>query len=341
MIIMHELPSSFVDYDGFSDVLDFVAPDFNGMSRNTLKSEVMKLYEVEKSRTMMMFDENTSRIAITTDMWTSNQKKGYMVVTAHFIDNTWKLRSRILRFIYVPAPHNAITLADELWNCLLDWNVDGKLSALTVDSCTANDSMIKNYLLPKFSTGSLLLGGKLFHMRCSAHILNLIVNDGLDVIGDGVEKVRETQCDSQYKNLPSESEWELAKVMCEHLKHFYKLTNLFSRTNYPTTNLLFPMICEMKLSLKSWLDSDVEMQKGRYPILSKIARDVLAIPVSIVASESAFSTGGRTLSSHRSILHPHTAEALMCTQNWIWAQRRGLVPEDEILRGEVMDEDDE
>ncbi|KAK3229912.1 hypothetical protein Dsin_001793 [Dipteronia sinensis] len=60
-----------------------------------------------------------------------------------------------------------------------------------------------------------------------------------------------------------------------------------------------------------------KMQKGRHPILSKIARDVLAIPVSTVASESAFSTGGRTLSSHRSRLHPHTVEALMCTQNWI------------------------
>ncbi|KAK3193104.1 hypothetical protein Dsin_024414 [Dipteronia sinensis] len=66
-----------------------------------------------------------------------------------------------------------------------------------------------------------------------------------------------------------------------------------------------------------------KMQKGRYPILSKIARDVLAIPVSTVAFELAFSTGGRTLSSHRSRLHPHTVEALMCTQNWIWAQRRG------------------
>ena len=85
---MHELPLSFVDYDGFKDVLDFLAPDFNGMSRNTFKSKVMKLYEVEKSRTMMMLDENTSRIALTTDMWTSNQKKGYMVVTAYFIDNT-------------------------------------------------------------------------------------------------------------------------------------------------------------------------------------------------------------------------------------------------------------
>ncbi|KAK1560289.1 hypothetical protein Q3G72_024680 [Acer saccharum] len=67
MIIMHELPLSFVDYDGFRDVLDFLAPDFNGMSRNTLKSEVMKLYEVEKSRTMMMLDENTS--SSSSSMW--------------------------------------------------------------------------------------------------------------------------------------------------------------------------------------------------------------------------------------------------------------------------------
>ena len=71
--------------------------------------------------------------------------------------------------------------------------------------------------------------------------------------------IRLQQRDSQYKNLPSESEWELAKVMCEHLKPFYKLTNLFSGTKYPTTNLFFPMICEIKLSLKSWLDSEVEV----------------------------------------------------------------------------------
>ncbi|KAI9187183.1 hypothetical protein LWI28_025222 [Acer negundo] len=71
--------------------------------------------------------------------------------------------------------------------------------------------------------------------------------------------IRLQQRDSQYKNLPSESEWELAKVMCEHLKPFYKLTNLFPGAKYPTTNLFFPMICEIKLSLKSWLDSEVEV----------------------------------------------------------------------------------
>ncbi|XP_057543925.1 zinc finger BED domain-containing protein RICESLEEPER 2-like [Amaranthus tricolor] len=54
-----------------------------------------------------------------------------------------------------------------------------------------------------------------------------------------------------------------------------------------------------------------------YPTLRKIAKDILAIPVLSVASESAFSTGGRVVSAHRSRLHSQTVEALMCLQNWM------------------------
>jgi len=39
--------------------------------------------------------------------------------------------------------------------------------------------------------------------------------------------------------------------------------------------------------------------------------------VSTVASESAFSTGGRILDSFKSSSSPKTVEALICTQNWI------------------------
>jgi len=45
--------------------------------------------------------------------------------------------------------------------------------------------------------------------------------------------------------------------------------------------------------------------------------DILAIPASTFASESAFSMGGRVLSPRRSSLHFDTVEALMCLQNWI------------------------
>jgi hypothetical protein len=43
-----------------------------------------------------------SRVAITTDMWTSdNQKKGYMVITSHFIDDGWKFRNVVMRYTLI------------------------------------------------------------------------------------------------------------------------------------------------------------------------------------------------------------------------------------------------
>jgi hypothetical protein len=56
-------------------------------------------------------------------------------------------------------------------------------------------------------------------------------------------------------------------------------------------------------------------QSTRFPILSKLARDVLAIEISTVASESAFSTGGCVPDDFRTSLTPFMVEALVCTQD--------------------------
>ena len=56
---------------------------------------------------------------------------------------------------------------------------------------------------------------------------------------------------------------------------------------------------------------------SKYPALSQLARDVLAMPISTVASESAFSTGGRILDPFRSSLSPMMVEVLVCAQNWL------------------------
>ncbi|XP_059453457.1 zinc finger BED domain-containing protein RICESLEEPER 1-like [Corylus avellana] len=55
----------------------------------------------------------------------------------------------------------------------------------------------------------------------------------------------------------------------------------------------------------------------KYPIIAEVTRDALAILIFTVASESAFSIGGRILDSFRSSLSPLTVEALICTQDWL------------------------
>lgn len=49
----------------------------------------------------------------------------------------------------------------------------------------------------------------------------------------------------------------------------------------------------------------------RYPILSHMARDVLVVPISTVASESTFSAGGRHLDQFRSSLTPKVINLLV------------------------------
>nr|XP_009757583.1 PREDICTED: zinc finger BED domain-containing protein RICESLEEPER 3-like [Nicotiana sylvestris] len=86
---------------------------------------------------------------------------------------------------------------------------------------------------------------------------------------------------------------------------------------------------EKKSELEKYLMDNVEKTKdlnilawwkassNRYPIVSKMARDILSIPISTIASESTFNTSGQILDSYWSSLPPKTAEAFICTQQWI------------------------
>jgi len=72
--------------------------------------------------------------------------------------------------------------------------------------------------------------------------------------------------------------------------------------------------------------------QDQYPILAKMARDFLAIPLSTVASESTFSTAGMVIDKYRSSLSSETVEALICAKDWL----KGYLSDDEDDDGNIF-----
>ncbi|GJR38155.1 zinc finger BED domain-containing protein RICESLEEPER 2 [Tanacetum coccineum] len=59
-----------------------------------------------------------------------------------------------------------------------------------------------------------------------------------------------------------------------------------------------------------------------YPVLSRMAMDIISVQASSVASESAFSTSGRVLSIRRTRHTPASLEMCMCLKDHLDAQER-------------------
>ncbi|GJX82094.1 retrovirus-related pol polyprotein from transposon TNT 1-94 [Tanacetum coccineum] len=63
-------------------------------------------------------------------------------------------------------------------------------------------------------------------------------------------------------------------------------------------------------------------KENQFPVLSRMAMDILSVQASSVASESAFSTSGRLLTIRRTRLTPESLEMCMCLKDHLDAQER-------------------
>lgn len=64
-----------------------------------------------------------------------------------------------------------------------------------------------------------------------------------------------------------------------------------------------------------------------YPVLAKLAKDVLAIPCATVALENAFSLRSRVVDPFRAPLAPNMVEALVYTSDWLKGEDVNLYKE--------------
>ena len=82
MVILHEYPLSMVEHIEFREFMSSLQPLFKVVLKNTLKSDILKIYDNEREKALKMMDKNGSRIAITTEMWLNVK---HFILVCHLI----------------------------------------------------------------------------------------------------------------------------------------------------------------------------------------------------------------------------------------------------------------
>jgi len=104
-IIQHGLPYNFVEYKWIKELLVYLNPEVRVPSRNTAVFNTSKKFHEHNERVKLAMRKSRSRIYSTSDCWISINQEGFICLTAHFVDASWKLSSKIIAFCKMEPPH--------------------------------------------------------------------------------------------------------------------------------------------------------------------------------------------------------------------------------------------
>ncbi|GBC05963.1 hypothetical protein RclHR1_06530003 [Rhizophagus clarus] len=233
-------PFSVVTNDQFINLINTLDPRYRIPGKTNIKEKVVNHFDNMRKNIKLDIDKIPGKVSLTSDMWTSTlNNNSFLGLTIHFIDQEWKMQHFLLDIISFNERHNTINITNEIISTLAEFKIKEKVLALTTDNATTMLAVGRS-IAEKLDDD--VMNSTFGHYRCTAHILNLAAQQGLELIDNAVVKVRQLMIKIKNSVIISD---ELRKL-CKCAKINYLKPELDIRTRWNST---FNMLKKME---KMW-----------------------------------------------------------------------------------------
>jgi hypothetical protein len=195
--------------------------------------------------------------SLTADMWSSVNREAFLGLTIHYIDSEWHLRNFLLDIIPFSISHSGMNIAQEIIRVLNEFNIFDKVIALTTDNESAMLVCGRNIMAALDSEFSSMTFS---HYRCAAHVLNLSVKQGLELVSSSVRKARELMV--KIKN--STQICDELRLLCDVKKIKYLKPLLDVETRWNSTYYMLKRLEQLEPALVLFL-ADHRSINNLYP----------------------------------------------------------------------------
>ncbi|CAG8834013.1 32410_t:CDS:2 [Gigaspora margarita] len=155
-------------------------------SCNVIKSIVQKAFAIIQKDIKSLFEQISSKISIILDIWTFCTNVLFICITVHWIDSNWRLKKILLNICMLLHSHTGDKIDAKLHSVFVAFNLTDKVLCATTNR---GSNMI---LAMRLLKNNLVLQNYNFYFqsrRCLAHVLNLVITNGLSLIKSSIEKV--------------------------------------------------------------------------------------------------------------------------------------------------------
>ncbi|CAH1958530.1 unnamed protein product [Acanthoscelides obtectus] len=167
LLFTHDFqPFSIVEDFGFRKFVSALNPSYGLPNRKTITNTLLPAKYEEVYNNTKKELEGVDSVTLTTDCWTSSTTESFLAVTAHFLDNKFKLKHRVLGCESFSERHTSANLASAIRNILVEWDLENKVLIFISDNAANIKKAIKEDLQQK-------------HFGSYAHTINLIVQNSL------------------------------------------------------------------------------------------------------------------------------------------------------------------